>query len=150
MNRRWRRALAITGALAAVGLAWIYGAWADTSTVVTYWSTPSVKMVKYDWAANGVGTASGPTLTVCNGIIETVVFMPSTTYATVPTDNFDVTITTAQGDDILNSLGANITNDALTYKNRKDGLGSVSNSLLTFAVSGAGATGEGVVVVYLR
>ena len=149
ISNRLKRVLLWTVAVAGVVACGIYGAYADDSTTLTEYTHNSIRMYKFTWSANGVGTASGPTLNVCDGRIQCVVQIPGTG-AVIPSDNYDMVITTAQGDDVLGGQGANISNAAASYKNIKDGLGCVSGSILTLSVTNAGGTGDGVTIVYIR
>ena len=149
MNRTLRRALGFAGVVVGVIALGIYGALADTSTVLTEYVSQSVKMVQYSWTSNGVGTASGPTLEVYNGRVMCAVQIPSDG-ATEPDTLYDVVVTTSLGDDVLANLGANLDDSLSTYKNEKDGLGCVGNSVLTLSVTNAGANNTGKTILYIR
>ncbi|KKK54249.1 hypothetical protein LCGC14_3086620, partial [marine sediment metagenome] len=64
-------------------------------------------------------------------------------------DNYDLVVTDAAGVDILAAAGAN-RDTANTEYVASASLGAVASSLLTFTISNAGDTKEGVVYLYIR
>jgi len=123
-----------------------------TKTEIT---SASVKQIKWAWTS---GTAAAPaqdggvtsaTTAVLNGIIESVTQIPGSG-GTQPTNAYDITIADSNSVDVIAGLGANLANDATTYKTNKDGLGAVVNSALTLNVSNAGSAKTGTTIITLR
>jgi len=113
----------------------------------------SVKQIKWVWlsgtaaAPAGLGTVTSATTAILNGVIESVTQIPG---GTTPTTLYDVTITDANGVDVLCGLGANLSSAVTTYKTKADGLGAVVNSALTLNVSNAGSAKTGTTIITLR
>jgi hypothetical protein len=63
---------------------------------------------------------------------------------------YDVTVTDGDSIDVLNALGANLSNAATTLKSDQDGLGAVANDTLTLAVTNAGASKGGKTILFIR
>jgi hypothetical protein len=112
-------------------------------------TTTSVKKITFTWTSSAGGAADGVTAQKYTGEIVRAVQVPDGG-GTQPTDLYDVTVTDADGADVLHGLGANISNAAATNKATKDGLGAVVNSLLTLAVTNAGNAKGGKTILYLR
>ena len=104
--------------------------------------------VKFTWVSATDGTASGATTAKYTGAILRAVFDPDAG-GTQPTDQYDITITDANGYDVLNGNGADLSNAANVYVSPIDGLGAVYGSLLTLNVSNAGEAKGGVVELYI-
>jgi hypothetical protein len=109
----------------------------------------SVKKIVWSWTsgtgAEG-GTASGTTTAPFDGEILALITDPG---ATAPTDNYDVTVTDADGHDVL--LGAGADRDTVnTEYVAKASLGAVAASKLTLNITNAGDAKVGVVVLYVR
>ena len=123
---------------------------AGSSVTFTEKTHTSVKEVYAVWVSDdSAGTASGTTTYGYDGELIMVQFDPDGG-ATTPADSYDITIKDANGVDVINSLGANLTNAATVTKARSDGLLAVSGSKLTFAVSGAGNSKGGTIRLSLR
>ena len=111
----------------------------------------------FEWVSDGSGNASVVGGLLASGEIQRVVFVPSTTEA--PTANYDITLTDANGVDVLAGQGANLAASGNTHVcpglPLKDGTTTsvvpiVVDSILTLNVSNAGASKAGSVIVYLR
>lgn len=111
----------------------------------------------FEWVSDGSGNASVAGGLLASGEIQRVVFVPSATVA--PTANYDITLTDADGVDVLAGQGANLAASGNTHVcpgiPLKDGttvsvVPVVVDSILTLNVSNAGASKAGTVVVYLR
>lgn len=111
----------------------------------------------FDWVSDGSGNATLASSVVVSGQMVRVVFVPSASAA--PTANYDVTLTDADGIDVLAGQGANLS--ATLSANvcpgtpLKDGtttsvLPLVVDSVLTLNVSNAGDSKAGRVAVYVR
>ena len=121
-------------------------------TVVTTEVThTSVKKVTFAWTSSAGGAADATTTAVFDGDVFCAVQIPNTGI-TQPTNAYDVTVTDADGHDVLGGLGANLSNAANTVKNKAAGdeLVAVAGSKLTLAVTNAGAAKTGEVVLYIR
>ena len=111
----------------------------------------------FEWVSDGSGNAALPSALPVSGQIVRVVSVPSASAA--PTANYDVTLTDADGVDVLAGQGANLS--ATLSANvcpgtpLKDGtttsvLPLVVDSILTLNVSNAGDSKAGKVVIYVR
>lgn len=109
----------------------------------------SVKKIEFDWTSSSGGAADSTSTHYYDGLIERVVQIPDSG-GTQPTVSYDVVVNDDDGTDILHGLGANLANDAVTLKSSADGLGVVSESKLTLAVTNAGDTKGGKTIIYLR
>ena len=117
-----------------------------TVTETTY---TSVKKIKWVWTSTSGGAADLVTTKAFDGLLERVAFIPDGG-GTQPTDNYDITITDADGVDVLAGLGANLSNAATVVKTHANGLTAVAGSTLTLNVTNAGSAKGGIVIVYLR
>lgn len=104
--------------------------------------------VKFTLTSTTAGTASDVTTGRYNGIVHRVVFVPDAG-GTQPTDAWDITIADGDSVDILNGLGANLTNAATVQKANVDGLGDVKSSLLTANLTNAGDSKGVTVILYI-
>ena len=110
----------------------------------------SVKTVVFDWLCDSAGAVSGTTTTYrYDGRLLYYVADPDAG-GTQPSDNYDVTLVDDDGYDLLNGLGANMSNAANTYKDQFDGLGAVGNSTLQLVVANGGDEKGGIVKVWIR
>lgn len=107
-----------------------------------------VKKLKFTWVSASDGTASGATTFSYDGKIENLTTVPAAA-GSAPTDNYDLTLTDADGVDVLAGGGAN-RDTANTEQVVASSLGVVAGSVLTLNVSNAGDTKGGVVYVYIR
>lgn len=113
------------------------------SVTTTEKTTFSPRQIKFVWVSAADGTATGTTTNRYNGAVIDAVFVNGTT----PTDQYDITVTDSNSVDVLNALGANLSNAATTHKVYKDGLGAVVDSTLTLNVTNAGDTKGGTVIL---
>lgn len=116
-----------------------------TTTEITQ---PSVKKIIFAWTSDdAAGTATKTTDNVFAGKLIHFVTIPDAVAA--PTDNYDITITDADGTDVLIGAGAN-RDTANTEQVASDLLGAVAGSKLTLNVAAAGNAKEGTVILYIR
>ena len=122
-----------------------------TAQVVTLTETThtSVKRIQWDWLCTDAGAVLSSTTKAYDGLLERVVFVPDAA-GTQPTDQYDVTITDPDGNDVLAGLGADLSNAATVVKTHANGLTAVSGQVLTLNVAAAGNAKGGNVIVYLR
>ena len=106
----------------------------------------SVKHIYATWVSDSDGAASGTTTYSYDGALLFFVTDPG---ATAPTDNYDIVITDNNSVDVLAGAGANRDTSTTEYVLAAD-LGAVSSSKLTFTVSNAGESKEGIIHLYLR
>ena len=109
----------------------------------------TVKKILWDWLSTAAGAADKATTLPYDGLLERAAFIPDGG-GTQPTDLYDVTITDPDGLDVLNGLGANLSNAATVVKVHSDGLTAVAGSVLTLNVTNAGNAKGGQVALYLR
>ena len=111
----------------------------------------SVRKVPWSWTsgtgAEG-GTVAVPTVATFDGKLVGFSTIPSGG-GTAPTDNYDITITDADGHDVLLGAGAN-RDTANTEHVAEASLGAVAGSKLTLNVAAAGDAKLGVAVLYIR
>ena len=117
-----------------------------TTTETTH---TSVKQIKFVWTSSAGGAADATTTAAFDGRVIYAAQIPDGG-GTQPTNAYDVTVTDANGVDVLKGLGADLSNAANTYKADSDGLGAVSGSTLTLAVTNAGASKGGKTILYIR
>ena len=110
-------------------------------------TTQSVKQVYFAWTSDSSGDATGTTTNTFDGDLIGFATDPDGTAA--PTDNYDVTLTDANGFDLLMGNGANRDTADIEYV-AGTSLGAVSGSKLTITVANAGDTKKGVAVVWIR
>ena len=102
--------------------------------------------VKFAWTSSAGGAADATTSNAYSGAVERVLIVPG---ATTPSDLFDVVITDGDSVDILLAFGANCSN-AHTTVITADNLSAVHNDNLTLAITNAGDSKNGNVIVYMR
>lgn len=106
----------------------------------------SVKKIRWSWLSDGSGNADKITTLPHDGVVIGLQTNPG---AAAPTDNYDITITDDDGDDILGGAGQNRdTVDTETVMS--SGICGVAASKLTLNVSNAGASKDGVVILWYR
>lgn len=113
----------------------------------THTSYGFIHKVRFGWIASTSGAASGATDEELEGEIIGLTTVPSST--AVPTASYDITITDADGDDVLLGQGAN-RSDTATEHVARTSLAAVASSKLTLNVSSAGNTTAGTVIIYVR
>ena len=122
---------------------------AGSSVLFTESRTGSVKKIKAVWVSDDtLGTASGTTEFVYDGKVELLTTVPAAAGA-APTDNYDVTLTDADGVDVLGGGGAD-RDTANTEQKVSANLGVVAASKLTLNIANAGNSRGGTVYVYIR
>lgn len=139
-----RSALLLAAALLGCAPAWA-AAGTVTKSEVTY---SALKKVTFSWTsgtgAEG-GTASATTAAAFDGLVVGFTTDPG---LTAPTDNYDITITDADGHDVL--LGAGTNRDTANTEHVATGMAGVAGSRLTLSVTNAGDAKVGVVIVWIR
>jgi len=116
-----------------------------TSVEITH---TGIKKIAMTWISSAGGAADGTTSTAFDGKLIGLTTIPAGG-ASAPTDDYDVAITDAAGHDVLLGAGAN-RDTANTEHVAEASLGAVAGSRLTLAVTNAGDTKGGVVVLYVR
>lgn len=107
----------------------------------------SVKKIRWSWTSDASGDDSEATVEPYDGKLIGLTTDPDGTAA--PTDNYDIVVNDADGDDVLLGAGAN-RDTANTEHVAEASLGAVAGSKLTLVVSNAGDTKQGVVILYVR
>lgn len=104
------------------------------------------RKIVFDWLSDASGDATGSTTHGINADIKGVVFKPDTG-GTVPTDQYDVTLTDANSIDLLNGQGANLssTNSIAVTSD----LLPITGDKLALTVANGGNAKGGVVYVFL-
>lgn len=111
----------------------------------------------FDWVSDSSGNATIASTVPVSGVIHRVVIVPSASAA--PTTLYDVTLTDAEGIDVLAGQGANLSETVASSvcpgTALKDGTTvsitpTIVDGILTINVANAGNTKAGKVVVYVR
>lgn len=109
----------------------------------------SITKVIWDWLSDDAdGTATGVTTPEVDGDILGLTTIPDGGGA-APSVDYDVTITDADGHDILLGAGADRHTSATEHVVGSS-MAAAASSLLTLNVSNAGNANAGVVILYLR
>lgn len=108
----------------------------------------SVKKLEIAWTSTAGGAADGTSSHPYDGRLIAVTTVPAGG-ADAPDANYDITLTDSGGDDVLLGQGANRHTSNTEYLLEAN-LGAAAASKLTLNVSGAGATNQGTVLVWLR
>ena len=119
------------------------------TVTVTEQRFSSVRKITFTWLSSAGGAADAVTTYAVDGDLLAVYQVPDGG-GTQPTNAYDVTVTDADSIDVLNALGANLSNAANTIKRTSDGLLPVAASLLTLAVTNAGNAKGGKTILYVR
>ena len=106
----------------------------------------SLKRITWAWISTAGGAADLVTTQTYSGEVLTLVTDPG---AAAPTDNYDITVTDADGIDVLAGAGAN-RDTANTEFVLAASLGGCVDSVLTLNVSNAGNAKDGDVYLYIR
>ncbi len=108
----------------------------------------TVKKITWAWTCSTDGDGTSTTTGVYDGKVLAVHTIPNSTGA-APTDNYDITVTDADGYDVL--LGAAM-NRAATEEETiaSTAVGAVASSKLTFNVAAAGDAKKGTATMWIR
>lgn len=115
----------------------------------------SIRTVVASWTADGSGNAAGTSLKINGELLKGV-----TNPTDGPTDNYDITLTDADGADLLSGSADNLadrdtTNTETVHFNLTDGEAPIAaypavNSTVTVTVATAGSGKSGVLTIYYR
>ena len=108
----------------------------------------NVQKITYAWTAGTAptaGTATGTTTYLYTGVLLRAVTVPDA--VSVPTDDYDITITDGDGVDVAAGLLAN--RDTANTEWVTSGLGAVVGDTLTINLSAAGSATKGVCILYI-
>lgn len=117
---------------------------AGTVTVLER-SIVHIHKIKWTWTSSAGGAADLVTPGVYAGRVIALVTDPGTT---APDDNYDITITDAEGYDVMQGAGAN--RDTANTETAVPAAASVAFGPLTLNVSNAGSAKEGVAILYVE
>ena len=126
-----------------------------TGTVtITEQTFSSMKRLKFEWISTSTGGAGKITTKSYDGLVHRVIIAPGTSDS-IPDTDYDVAINDSDGYDILNGLGTNSSTASVDYYGISTGGGTKSpitavSSKLTLAVSDAGSSNSGEIIVYVR
>ena len=111
----------------------------------------SVKKITAAWTSAHSGAISDTTTNAYDGQLLAMQALPGVGAASggKPTDDYDVTITDANGHDVALSAGADLNSSGNVHKDEQY-LGAVSDSKLTFNITNAGSFRTGTLVVWIR
>jgi len=116
-----------------------------TTTEIT---TTSVKKLTFAWTSTAGGAADGTSTAAFDGAIIGLTTIPSGG-GTAPSDNYSVSVTDADGHDVLLGAGA-LRDTANTEHVAQTSLGGVAGSKLTVNITAAGASKQGTVILRIR
>lgn len=116
----------------------------------------TVKKLSLTWTSDADGDVSGNASSVFSGEILKVTFVPGSG-GDQPSDLYDVTLDDEEGVDLLQGLGANLSNSTTTSVVPLDGDGTAADSVhvandgpVTPVVSNAGDTKKGTIHIFYR
>jgi len=116
----------------------------------------TVSKVTLDWTSDASGDVSGTHTVYLSGQIERVCFIPDSG-GTQPTDQYDVTLEDDNGLDVLQGLGANLSNatatdvvPVVTDGNAGNASPTAIDDKLELKVANAGNAKGGKVILYIR
>ena len=123
-------------------------------------SSRAVRVIEWDWLSDSSGDCDVSTSKSANasGVTGTVVGIHAIpeTGATIPTDDYDVTIIDGEGVDILNGAGANLNQVNTSVENYRfptdflnEGPIVIVDQELTLVVANGGDTQGGVIRLYI-
>jgi hypothetical protein len=124
----------------------------------TFTTSRTVNTMTADWTASSSGVVPSLDSETVSGEILRAVFNPDSG-ATAPTNNYDVTLTDADGIDILAGQGANqssgtvasiVPAETMLTGNTSGAAPFAVNGPLTLAVANAGASNGGILRLYYR
>jgi hypothetical protein len=117
------------------------------SVTITDARNEGITKIKFEWTSE-TNSATGTTTDVYSGQVLELVTDPG---SAAPTDNYDVTITDADGVDVLAGQGADRDTANTEYVIHSDStpLGVVADSQLTLSIGTAGDAKTGTVYLYL-
>lgn len=145
IRRRISAVFLLAGALAFAVAPVAFSAGTVTRTEITF---PTVKKVTFAWTSSAGGAADSTTGSAFDGKLIALMTIPAAA-GDAPTDNYDVAVNDADGHDVLAGAGAN-RDTANTEIVAEASLGAVAGSKLTLAVTNAGATKQGAVILWIR
>jgi len=105
-----------------------------------------VSSVKFDWLSDTTETVTQATTLYYEGVVLAFITVPDGG-GTAPTAAYDITLTDADGIDVLHGQGANRSATATEYVNFSDGVGAVAKSILTLNIAATGESKGGRVYV---
>ncbi len=115
------------------------------TVTVTETSIGNVHKIKWAWTSTAGGAADLVTAGVYAGRVVALVTDPG---STAPDDNYDITITDAEGYDVMQGAGAN--RDTANTETAVPTVTSVAFGPLTLNVSNAGSAKVGVAILYVE
>ncbi len=126
---------------------------AGSACVVTHATAATngrMKTITFSWTSDDTtGAVTGSTTDTINGLVYGLKTNPG---STAPTDNYDITVTDADGLDVLGGVGADRDTANTEYAAAKDGAGNVVpipvSGVLTINVSNAGNSKVGVATLF--
>jgi len=123
-------------------------------------SSRAVRVIEWDWLSDSSGNCNVSTSESANasGVTGTVVGLHAIpeTGATIPSDDYDITIIDKEGVDVLNGAGANLPQGNTSAENYRfpvdflsEGPIVIADQELTLVVANGGDTQGGVIRLYI-
>lgn len=126
------------------------------SLTSTHQEHRTVRKLSLTWTSDGSGDVNGNASPVFSGEILKVTFEPGSG-GNQPSDLYDVVLNDEEGVDLLQGLGANLSNGNTTSVVPLDGDGTAADSVrvandgaVTPVVQNAGATKQGTIHIFYR
>lgn len=117
------------------------------SVTMTETRRQGLSKIKFAWTSDSAGAADATTTYTYNAQIWQIVTIPGTS-TSAPTTLYDITLKDGDGVDLANGLLADRSATANEVRFKGDGLLSVQSSAITLAVTNAGDTKSGTVIVH--
>ena len=124
------------------------------TVITTEQEWTSMKKVKFEWTSSSTGAATDTTDVSYSGLVYKVIIAPGSSDST-PSPNYDVAINDDDGYDLLDGLGTDSSTGTTVHYGTSTGGDSKTpltavSSKLNLAVSDAGDSNTGEVIVYIR
>lgn len=105
-----------------------------------------IKKIKWAWTCDGSGNADKVTTKPFYGEVLSLVTIPAAG-GSAPSDNYDITITDAEGYDVMQGAAAN--RDTANQETAVPTAKSVAFGALTLNVTNAGSAKSGTAILYI-
>ncbi len=117
------------------------------TVTITESSLVHIHKIKWTWTSTAGGAADLITAGTYAGRVVALVTIPAAA-GSAPTDNYDITITDAEGFDVMQAAGAN--RDTANTEQAVPTAESVAFGPLTLNIANAGSAKGGVAILYIQ
>lgn len=128
---------------------------ATGTVIISEKKLSAMERINFEWISTSTGGAEDTTTNSYDGLVYRVIIAPGSSDS-IPSSGYAVAINDSDGYDILNGLGTDSSTGAADHYGILTTGGVVStpisavSSKLTLAVTGAGSSNSGEVIVYIR